>query len=142
IIYFTDLGLRNFSIGAFGNLRLSDEFGFVFQNFTANILRMNIENTPWTLHFWRTKDKAEVDFVLTNGSTRIPIEVKYADLKTPEVKPSLRSFIEKYQPQEAWVVNLSLKDEIKIDNTILKFVPFYKLIVQVSDLNYLERANT
>lgn len=80
------------------------------------------------IHFWRTKDKAEVDFVIDFGKEVIPIETKYKKLKEPLVERSLRSFIDKYHPKEAWVINLSLDSEIKSNKTIIKFLPFYKLL--------------
>jgi predicted AAA+ superfamily ATPase len=55
-----------------------------------------------------------VDFILENGETITPIEVKYSSLKKPEVSRSLRSFIEKYSPKEVIIVNLSLDEEIFI----------------------------
>lgn len=127
VVYFYDLGLRNFSLGLFGNLAQADQFGFVFQNFIANrLLEKNI-NSARGLYFWRTLDKAEVDFVQTDGEVMLPIEVKYSQLKNPTVAKSLRNFIREYSPKEAWVVNLGLEEEIKIDNTLVKFMPFYKL---------------
>jgi len=41
---------------------------------------------------------------------------------------SLKSFISKYKPNEAWVLNLGFKEEVKIDNTLVKFLPFWKII--------------
>ncbi len=35
----------------------------------------------------------------------------------------------KYQSKEAWVVNLSLDAEIKIGQTAVKFLPYWKLLV-------------
>jgi len=57
----------------------------------------------------------------------VPVEVKYIDLKSPTPGKSLLSFIEKYQPKEAWVVNLSLEAEQKIKNTTIKYIPYWKL---------------
>jgi len=128
-VYFYDIGFRNFSLGLFGNLTRPDQFGFVFQNFVANQLYENIANTPKKLGFWRTLDKAEVDFVISEGKSVIPVEVKYSRLKKPQMTRSLRNFIKAYSPAEAWIVNLSFEDEIKIGNTALKFIPFWKLIL-------------
>jgi len=125
--YFYDLGMRNFSLGLFGNLSRSDQMGFIFQNFVANRLIEKIANTSKNLNFWRTMDRAEVDFVLDDNETVVPIEVKYSKLKKPEITRSLRNFIKDYAPAEAWVINLSLEAEIEIGKTLVKFVPFYKL---------------
>lgn len=125
--YFYDLGLRNFSLGLFGNLTQPNQLGFVFQNFVANRLAEKNANTSKNLNFWRTIDRAEVDFVLSDSEINLPVEVKYSKLKKPEVTRSLRSFIANYEPAEAWVINLSLKNEIEIGKTKVKFIPFYNL---------------
>ena len=126
-VYFYDLGMRNFSLGLFGNLTQPDQMGFVFQNFIANRLSEKIANSSKNLNFWRTLDKAEVDFVLNDNNSILPVEVKYSKLKNPEITRSLRNFIQEYSPAEAWVVNLSLEMEIEIGNTIVKFIPYYKI---------------
>ena len=80
------------------------------------------------LHFWRTTDKAEVDFVIDFHDTVIPVEIKNAYLKQKTVKRSLRSFIDKYHPQTAMVINLNLDDTIKINQTRVIFMPYYRLL--------------
>ena len=126
-VYFYDLGLRNFSLGLFGNISNPNELGFIFQNFIGNILQEKIKWSGKSIHFWRTLDKAEVDFVISAGKKNLPIEIKYSFLAKPEIEKSLRSFIQKYNPREAWVVNLNMEEEIKIGNTTVKFLPFYFL---------------
>jgi len=126
-VYFYDLGLRNFALGLFGNINNPDDLGFIFQNFIGNILQEKIKWSGKNLHFWRTLDKAEVDFVINAGKKTLPIEIKYSFFVKPEIEKSLRSFIQKYNPEEAWVINLNLDKEIKVDNTIVKFLPFYFL---------------
>ena len=100
---------------------------FIFQNFVANRLSEKVANTSKNLNFWRTLDKAEVDFVLNDSESVLPVEAKYSRLEKPEITRSLRNFIQEYLPAEAWVVNLSLKTEIKIGGTLVKFIPYYKL---------------
>ncbi len=69
------------------------------------------------LNFWRTKDKAEVNFILESGKNITPIEVKFKSLKKEEVPRSLRNFIEKYDPSEAYIVNLNFKKTLRINKT-------------------------
>jgi len=128
VIYFYDLGLRNYALGLFGKVEFSPDIGFLFQNFVFNIIKEKFRFTGASVHFWRTKDKAEVDFVINFGKEIIPIEAKYKKLKEPTVERSLRSFVEKYHPKEAWIINLALEYEMKVDKTIVKFLPFYKLL--------------
>ena len=80
------------------------------------------------LNFWRTKDKAEVDFVLQRGKDIIPVEVKYKSLKKVEIPRSLRSFIERYNPSEAYIINLNYRNKLKINKTTLFFLPYYELL--------------
>lgn len=127
--YFADAGLRNYASGEF--LRLTDSspsLGFLFQNFVFNVLKEKLLLSALHLHFWRTKDGAEVDFVIDRVGEAIPIEVKYKKLKEPELERSLKSFLLKYNPKKAFVVNLTLDREVSIGATNVFFVPFYKLL--------------
>lgn len=127
IFYFYDLGMRNFILNVFGKLDSISDKGFLFQNFIFNILSERLKETSTTINFWRTQDKAEVDFVLNFGNNYIPIEVKYSLIKKPVVSRSLLSFIKKYNPPQAFIVNLGNNDILKIDNTEVIFMPFYSL---------------
>jgi len=125
IFYFYDLGLRNFAYGNFGSLQ---DKGFVFQNFVFNVLKEKIGISSSKICFWRTKDKAEIDFVVDLGRDTIPIEVKHKKLATPKIPRSLRSFIEKYKPDKALIVNLTLDETIILNRTKICFIPFYKIL--------------
>lgn len=125
IFYFYDLGLRNFASGGFGDPK---DMGFVFQNFVFNILKEKTRMNSSKICFWRTKDKAEIDFVVDLGRDSIPIEVKYIKLATPKIPRALRSFIEKYKPEKALIVNLTLDKIIILNQTKIFFIPFYKIL--------------
>ena len=126
VYYFHDLGLRNYAAGVFGNVETSRDIGFVFQNFLFNFLTEKVES-PSKISFWRTKDKAEVDFVISSATEIIPIEVKHTALKKPKITRGLRSFIEKHQPKRAFLVNLTLKETLNLDGTVIYFRPFYEI---------------
>ncbi|MBI4686725.1 MAG: ATP-binding protein [Nitrospirae bacterium] len=128
VVYFNDLGMRNFSIGQFSKNMMFPEMGFLFQNLVFRLLTEKIKDDGSTLHFWRTKDKAEVDFVINRGRDVIPVEVKCKEMKEKAVVRSLRGFIGKYSPKEAWVINISLKDEEMIEKTKIKFIPVFELM--------------
>lgn len=127
LFYFYDLGLRNYLLGEFGKIKFLTA-GQIFENFIFNILKEKTYYTPTEIHFWRTKDGAEVDFVISSGKEIIPLEVKYKELTKSEITRSLRSFISKYKPKRAVIINLSLEKSIRIDNTKLLFIPFYELL--------------
>ena len=129
VIYFWDLGLRNYSLGLFGHLSSPSECGFVFENLVFLMLKEQIKYSSTKLNFWRTKDKAEVDFILDSGSDIIPVEVKFQSLKKDKISRSLHSFIRRYEPSEAYIINLDYKKRIKTGKkTTLYFIPFYELV--------------
>ncbi len=126
VVYFNDLGMKNFSIGHFGRLTEQDK-GFVFQNFIFNIFLQKQKDDIFKLGYWRSKDKAEVDFIIERYEGLTPVEVKFSNIKKDTVSKSLRSFISKYSPSEALIINLDYKSNMKIDNTVVEFKPFYEL---------------
>lgn len=130
--YFVDVGLRNLIVNRWGMLTEPQDLAFVFQNMIYSLLAERYPNSP--IRYWRTLDKAEVDFVVEDSVQGgiFPVEVKYSELKRPEIPRSLRSFIEKYRPQEAWVVNLSLHHTVDIEETTVRFIPLYALISPIS----------
>ena len=129
IFYFYDIGLRNYAIGEFGNVAGSRDAGFVFENLVFNLLTEKTCDTATRVHFWRTKDGAEVDFVLDSGKEVVPYEVKYKSLSPSETTKSFRSFLSKYKPARAFVVHLGEKREERINETLVSQIPFYELLV-------------
>ena len=73
-----------------------------------------------------------MDFVIEAGQSLIPVEVKYKHLKQDKVPKSLRSFIDRYKPEHAWIVNLDLRKTLKINETKLYFLPFQDLLHQAA----------
>ncbi|MBW2440514.1 MAG: ATP-binding protein [Deltaproteobacteria bacterium] len=132
--YFWDLGLRNYSLGLFGHLESPAEKGFVFENLVFLMLKEKLRLTAARLNYWRTTDKAEVDFVIEAGKELIPVEVKYKHLRDDKVPVSLRSFINKYNPRYAYIVNLDLNKTLRINKTTLVFMPFHEFSRQTAIL--------
>jgi predicted AAA+ superfamily ATPase len=128
VMYFYDTGMRNFAVRQFGGHSMLSEMGFVFQNLIYHLLSEKTQHDSSTIHFWRTKDRAEVDFAIHRGDEVLPVEVKCRELKGKEIGRSLRGFISRYNPAEAWVVNVAFHDEEKIGNTRVKFIPFFELL--------------
>jgi predicted AAA+ superfamily ATPase len=126
--YFWDLGFRNYSLGLFGNLKSPTEGGFLFENFVFLLLKQKLTLKNAELNYWRTKDRAEVDFVIEAGNRLIPIEVKYKRFKKRSVPAALHSFIDKYRPECAYVVNLDYSETIQIGSTKLSFLPYHELL--------------
>ncbi len=125
-IYFLDLGIRNLVLENFISFEEKSDKGPVLENAVFIELFFALRNKTGDIHFWRTKQGAEVDFVIERGLELLPIEVKYA-LRKGTVTTGLRSFIEKFQPKNALMANLSIaEDNITIKKTKTDFVyPFY-----------------
>jgi predicted AAA+ superfamily ATPase len=134
VVYFVDHGMRNFSIRMFGNVHNHRDYGFVFQNLVCSILLDTLQRHIYDLHFWRTINKAEVDFVIDRYENPLPVEVKYSSLKKPEITRSLRSFIDHYHPTDAWVINLTFAGKMVLDSTTVHFIPFFRIQPYLEEL--------
>jgi uncharacterized protein len=129
IFYFRDIGLRNFATGSFG--AISDrEIGFAFQTVVHAMLKERFPLADTTIHYWRTKDKAEVDFVIRSGEMVTPLEVKYRDLKNPEIRRSFRGFFEEYHPLSGYIINRRLNHEALVGETRVQSLPYWELIFE------------
>jgi len=129
IVYFIDLGLRNFSLNMFGRIENNEQMGLIFQNFIYNRINREITETLKNVNFWRTREGAEVDFIIRDGLSLLPIEVKFSNFLKPEVSRSLRNFINEYKIKKAKVVNLSLNTNKNIGTASVKFIPYYDHLI-------------
>jgi uncharacterized protein len=127
-VYFSDLGLRNFALGVFGNLSRADDLGFAFQNLVFLLLREKLRWTSAQIHFWRTRGRAEIDFVLDTGREIIPIEVKYKDISSPAAHRAFDGFIEKYKPPYCLIVNKSLNATVHAKQTEFRFLTIWDFL--------------
>ncbi len=128
-VYFSDLGFRNYALGVLGNLQRPDDLGFAFQNLVYLILREKIRWSGAQIHFWRTKSKTEIDFVIDTGRSVIPVEVKYKDLAKPSTPRAMDGFVEKYRPPYCLVINKSLQATVSLRDTEVRFVTIWDLVL-------------
>ncbi len=128
IYYFDDLGLCNYVAGNFGRELTGSRAGFLFQNFVFLVLFQKIANTATDLHFWRTKDRAEVDFVIETGKEITPLEVKFQSRGGAGIPRSMRNFISKYHPARAYIVYLGERKRENLNGTRVEFIPFYDVL--------------
>jgi len=117
--YFFDLGLRNFSLLDFRSINDRNDSGAVMENCAYNLLRNRNPQLP--LKYWRTKSKAEVDFVIEKEGMVYPLEVKYSSKKN--IGKSLYSFINKFNPPVAIALTKDFVGEEKIGETSVRFFP-------------------
>jgi predicted AAA+ superfamily ATPase len=87
-LFFNDLGLRNWFCGSFQPPRLREDKGALFENFVFRRLLEVVGGDA--IHFWRTQQQHEVDFVVTPMlGEPFALEVKW---DSSRAKPS------KYRP--------------------------------------------
>ncbi len=131
IYYFLDVGLRNWLLGLFGLPEIPTLLsGHIFENIIFNMLRSQLKFSPTQIHFWRTRDQAEVDFVLETGLDVIPVEAKYTKIKKTEIPRSFRSFIGKYTPKIGYIIHLGKESKTEVNSTEILILPFYNLVGQ------------
>lgn len=119
-VYFFDTGLRNYAIGDFNKLENRLDKGFLYENFIA----MQLAKSDVEMNFWRTKSKAEVDFLIDINNKKIPLESK-SSFSSIKISKSLASFIAEYQPNCAIVANESLNEVIKKSGADIYFLPHW-----------------
>ncbi len=117
--YFIDLGLRNYLLTDFRSMANRNDTGAIMENYAFNMLN-NLNLTP-NLKYWRTKSKAEVDFVIEKEQDICPIEIKYVSKRM--VGKSFYSFIDKFNPKAGIILTKDYLAEEKIKNTKVKFIP-------------------
>lgn len=112
-VYFFDTGLRNSAVNDFKGLNLRQDKGSLYENFIfSELVKKDME-----LKYWRTKSKAEVDFIVND---RTPVEVKSV-LSRATIGKALLSFIEKYQPDTAFVLNENILETKMVAKTKIEF---------------------
>lgn len=129
VYYFCDIGMRNFALGLFGRTVESDR-GFVFRNLVHQLLHERFPHADTSIHYWRTKDKAEVDFIIKQGMAVRPVEVKYREMKKQEMQRSFRGFLERYNPGDAYVINRSFSEEGMAGDTRVHWLPWWEIMFE------------
>jgi len=105
-IFFLDNGFRNTIIKDFRKPNDRQDKGALFENFAASELaKLDLE-----IKYWRTKSKAEVDFIVEKPDGLVPVEIK-SDTKIASFTKSFLSFKEKYKPKVSIIFSESLFDE-------------------------------
>ena len=92
-LFFHDLGLRNWFCGSFQPPALREDKGSLLENF---VFRRLLETYGAdAIHFWRTQQQHEVDFVVTPMlGEPFALEVKWDASRAPHSK--YRPFVEAY----------------------------------------------
>jgi predicted AAA+ superfamily ATPase len=107
-VFFIDTGLRNAILDDFSTFRT--DIGIQYESFIYG----ELTKQDLKFNYWRTKTKAEVDFVIRLGQCLIPVEVK---ANNPKITRSFRSFIDHYNPKTAILFNSESHDQSVINGT-------------------------
>ncbi|MFV9630151.1 MAG: ATP-binding protein [Methanosarcinales archaeon] len=112
-VYFYDNGFRNIIIDDFKIYSLRQDIGKLNENFIFTQLTY----AGMEVKFWRTKSKAEVDFIVEKGGELIAIESKSSYSSRTR---SLMNFKNKYDP---FLTVITCPDMLKEDKGVLH-LPF------------------
>ncbi len=120
-IYFLDNGFRNIVIKNFQKLNNRVDKGQLNENFAASeLIKKEVE-----LKFWRTKSKAEVDFVIENKGEVMPVEIK---TKQQKLSRSFQAFIKAYKPKKAFILQQITADKTKkFEKTKVEFANLFEI---------------
>ena len=120
--FFVDNGFRNMAIKNFLSASNRTDIGALNENYIAT----ELVKKGYSIRYWRTKSKAEVDFIIEDQGDVIPLEVK-TTLNKPSVSRSFRSFLEKYQPSRGVITSQQLYDETIVNDIPVSIVPHWYL---------------
>jgi len=120
-VYFLDNGIRNQLFGGFGPIAERGDRGALFENFVFTEIAKSTNPLRESLHFWRSKSGAEVDFVLRRNDALIAIEAKAGDARG-QISRSARSFVDAYRPDELLIVHGGASSEEELGETRVRFL--------------------
>lgn len=130
IFYFIDNGFRNYALRNFSDPSSRADLGLLVESlvFQETYKYISQRFLNYSIHYWRTKSGAEVDFVIRrNDESILPIEVKYRNTIGPQISRGYRSFLQAYQPKNAIVITKNLIAKELIENVTVHFIPLEKL---------------
>jgi len=121
-VFFIDNGIRNTLINNFSeNMGLRTDAGQLFRNWAFTEIQKAMPLLG-SLNFWRSKAKAEVDFVIDFAGKLSGMEVKFTNVSRPKLSKSSHSFIEAYSPGHFALLNLSLNETVMVGHTKVSFI--------------------
>ncbi len=103
--YFYDTGIRNVLISNFTNIDLRQDKGALWENFLVSerIKNNHYQGRHANTYFWRTHDKAEIDYIEEENGILNAFEMKWK----PQKVRFAHSFLETYPNHKTAVVNRS-----------------------------------
>lgn len=120
-LFFVDLGMRNYLAGNFlEDPDRREDTGKLLENFV--FLELLKKFGDWKINYWRTTNKAEIDFVISKEDKIVPMEVKFRDHK---LSRGFHGFLKTYKPEVAVVFTLGKFGVEKIYGTKVAYIPHY-----------------
>lgn len=133
ILYFIDNGFRNQSLNDLSiSLESRQDIGLLVQSaIFQELLKFKVQHfLNFTIHFWRTKSGAEIDFILyKNANCIIPVEAKFRSMSRPIITKSFHSFIEAYQPRYGFFITKDFNQKVMVDTCEVHFISFARWLV-------------
>jgi len=121
-IFFLDNGFRNIIIKNFQSIKNRQDKSVLYENLVASeLIKKGID-----LRYWRTKSKAEIDFIIEEKGKIVPIEIK-SNLRKVKLTKSFLSFIDKYKPKCGFVFS----ERLFQDKENIKFRPIFSVSKEV-----------
>jgi predicted AAA+ superfamily ATPase len=119
-VFFIDNGLRNTLFGGYASTEQRPDAGALWENAIYTELLKHTELLD-NIYFWRSKNGAEVDFVVQRREQVLGIEVKASRLTHPRLSRSARSFIEAYRPRAFAVINANLHLDTSAEGVLVMY---------------------
>jgi uncharacterized protein len=111
-IYFCDLGLRNMIHNSFNEITFRTDNGALFENYCLLELWRK-KQVLGNVHFYRTTNGTEIDFIVQKPDDTKAVECKYKSLEKPISIPSITGFCDEENIKERYLINIDLSIEFK-----------------------------
>jgi len=121
-VYFGDPGLRNLAMGSFSHLHSRSDTGKIIEGIVAcHVFRSCLPSQK--VNYWRSKSGGEVDFIVSDVKAVQSIEVKSGNLRQVNISRGYRSFLTKYSPQRAILLNSGMWSQRQIAGHRIEAIP-------------------
>ena len=132
-VYFLDNGLRNVVFGGFAAAKARADRGALWENAVFAELMKQVELLD-EIFFWRSKNGAEVDFVVRRRGKMVAFEVKAGALRQPKLSRSARSFLGAYQPACFAVINRALRHDVEVEGVMVRYCRPWEIAEMLAEL--------
>jgi len=125
-IFFFDTGFRNSLMENMNSLEKRSDKGAVVEN--AVFIRLaEMSKGQSTIHFYRTKAGAEVDFIYRAKGAAMPVEVKFSSMNREKVSRSFAGYARSFEPSRGIILTKDFWGRTKTEKTDILFAPVYYL---------------